>query len=256
MRTRIGWIAALAVLCSSWAAAQSGLSPQSSSQRSMAMPPYKDGVALMRSEAWDKAAEAFTRAIDIDPTFDMAYYALGKTNLSRKHYAEAVAVLTKCRDLYQQNGGRRFSNEQEAQRYRHDRILEIDEVIRSYSSGPQTGQTQEALRQLNEQRRQLQESIQRGTNISLDASVPGYVSVALGSAYFRTEKFADAEREYKAAIAMDPKIGEAHNNLAVVYLTTGRIDEAEKAVKAAEKVGFKVNPMLKEDIAAAKKKTF
>ena len=46
---------------------------------------------------------------------------------------------------------------------------------------------------------------------------------------------------------------EAYSNLAVVYLQTGRFDEAERAVKSAEKVGFKVNPMLKEDIAAKKK---
>jgi tetratricopeptide (TPR) repeat protein len=245
-----------AVLSASWAAAQGGTFNQpSNSQRTAAMPPYKEGVALMQSEQWDKAAEAFTKAIDIDPTFDMAYYALGKTNLSRKRYTEAVVALSKCRDLYQQNAGRLFSNQQEAQRYRRDRIIEIDEVIRSYSSGPQTAQRQETLRQLNEQRRQLQESIQRGTNMSIDASVPAYVSVALGSAYFRSEKFADAEREYKAALAADSKIGEAHNNLAVVYLTTGRIDDAERAVKAAEKVGFKVNPALKEEIQAAKKKT-
>ena len=48
------------------------------------------------------------------------------------------------------------------------------------------------------------------------------------------------------------RAGEAHNNLAVVYLETGRYDEADKAVKAAEKVGFRVNPMLKEDIAKKK----
>jgi Flp pilus assembly protein TadD len=66
-------------------------------------------------------------------------------------------------------------------------------------------------------------------------------------------RLADAEREYKATIAADPKTGEAYSNLAVVYLETGRFEEAERAVKAAEKAGFKVNPMLKDDIAAKKK---
>ena len=44
--------------------------------------------------------------------------------------------------------------------------------------------------------------------------------LALGSAYFRTEQFPDAEREYKAAIAVEPKSGEAFNNLAALYLQT------------------------------------
>ena len=58
---------------------------------------------------------------------------------------------------------------------------------------------------------------------------------------------------HRGAAGADPKTGEAYSNLAVVYLQTGRFDEAEKAVKAAEKTGFKVNPMLKDDIKAKKK---
>ena len=61
----------------------------------------------------------------------------------------------------------------------------------------------------------------------------------------------DAEREYKAAVEVDPAFGEAHNNLAVVYLVTGRSAEADAELKAAEKAGFRVNPRLKDDIAAA-----
>jgi Flp pilus assembly protein TadD len=72
----------------------------------------------------------------------------------------------------------------------------------------------------------------------------------LGSAYFRLQQWAEAEREYKAAIATDPKSGEAYNNLAVVYLQTGRFKEADDAVKSAEKAGFNVHPQLKQDIKA------
>ena len=72
-------------------------------------------------------------------------------------------------------------------------------------------------------------------------------SLALGSAYFRSDALPDAEREYRAAIEVDPKLGEAHNNLAVVYMQTGRHAEADAEIKVAEKAGFRVNPQLKED---------
>ena len=78
--------------------------------------------------------------------------------------------------------------------------------------------------------------------------------MALGSAYFRLNQLPDAEREYKAAIDVDPGFGEAHSNLAVVYFVTGRVAEAAGSLKAAEKAGFKVNPRLKEDVDAAMKK--
>ena len=84
--------------------------------------------------------------------------------------------------------------------------------------------------------------------------VPAWLSLALGSAYFRSNALADAEREYRAAIEVDSKLGEAHNNLAVVYMTTGRYPQADAEVKAAEKNGFRVNPQLKEDIKKASPK--
>jgi len=79
--------------------------------------------------------------------------------------------------------------------------------------------------------------------------------MAIGSAYFRLNDLQNAEKEYKAAIEVNPNFGEAHSNLAVVYFVTGRVAEAETAIKAAERAGFKVNPRLKDDIAAAKKKS-
>jgi Flp pilus assembly protein TadD len=58
----------------------------------------------------------------------------------------------------------------------------------------------------------------------------------------------DAEREYREATKVEPKLGEAHNNLAVVLMLTGRLEEAEREMKAAEKAGFRVNPQFKDDL--------
>jgi tetratricopeptide (TPR) repeat protein len=249
MPTRIACLVVLVGLCGGTAWAQ----PQRNQNRSRAMPAYKLGLEELRSEQWEKAAADFQRAIDIDPTFEMSFYALGRSMMPQKKYAEAAAALAKCRDLYTAQAGRQFSNQQELQQYRRDRITELDEVIRQNQQGGQTMRSAETIRQLTESRRLMQENLQRGTNVSMEMSVPSFVSMALGSAYFRLGRLADAEREYKATIDVDPKTGEAHSNLAVVYLQTGRFEEAEKSVKAAEKTGFKVNPMLKDDIKAKQK---
>jgi Tfp pilus assembly protein PilF len=84
--------------------------------------------------------------------------------------------------------------------------------------------------------------------------VPAEIFLALGSAYFRQQKLEDAEREYAEAVRINRKLGAAHNNLAVIYLLTGRLDLAEESVKQAERNGFKVNPRLKDDLKAAKAK--
>ena len=79
---------------------------------------------------------------------------------------------------------------------------------------------------------------------------PGF-SLALGSAHFRSGQLADAEREYRAALAVQPKLGEPRSNLAVVLLLTGRPAEAKEQMALAEKNGFKVPAGLKKDIEAA-----
>lgn len=239
----------LAVVCASGAS----LAAQISLERERARPHYRTGWDYMRIEAWADAAKAFQQAIETDREFEDAHYSLGRANMNLKKYTEAIASYTRARDLYRAMAGRSFTNQQEAQRYRQDRLTEIDEVLRSLQTGPQTMRIQDQIRRVQEQRRQIQDYMQRGANITIVNSVPAFVSLALGSAYFRAGKLADAEREYKAALAADAKTGEAHSNLAVVYFETGRYADAERSVAAAEKAGFKVHPQLKEDIKSRKK---
>ena len=222
--------------------------------RERARTPYKVGLENMKAEAWEEAAKSFGAAIDLDPTFEMAHYMLGRTRMAQKKFPEAVSAYEKCRGLYQAQSGRQYSNAQERQRDRDTRLREIDEVIRTYQSAPQTPQVLDAVRQLQNQRRDLQEALSRGnTTMTMNLIVPAYVSTALGSAYFRSGNLPAAEKEYRAAVEADGKAGEAYSNLAVVYMETGRLDDAEKSISAAEKVGFKVNPQLREEIKNRRK---
>jgi tetratricopeptide (TPR) repeat protein len=222
--------------------------------RERARAPYNIALEQWKIEAWDDAEKSFKAAIDIDPTFEMAYYMLGRTHMNQKRYPDAAGAYEKSRALYQQENGRQYTDAQERQRRRDTRLRDIDDVIRTYQGAQQTQQVLNAIRQLENEKRLTQEAMSRGNStMTLGAGVPAYVSMALGSAYFRMGNLAGAEREYKAAVLADPKAGEAHNNLAVVYMETGRLTEADKCVQAAEKVGFKVNPQLKEEIKNRRK---
>lgn len=212
------------------------------------------GWEQMRGESFERAITHFQSAIEINPEYEMPFYGLGRAHMALKQYVSAISALTRCRDLYRAQVGRQFSNQQDAQRFRADRITELDEMIRQVQTGPQTIQTQDQMRQLQEQKRQIQDIIARGNNMNVEASVPAWVSLSLGSAYFRAGRLADAEREYKATIEADKRSGEALNNLAVVYLETGRIPEAEASLNSAKRVGFKVNPQLEQTIKERSRK--
>ena len=81
--------------------------------------------------------------------------------------------------------------------------------------------------------------------------LPPGLNVALGSAYFRSGRIADAEREYRAALAAEPKLGEARINLAVVLLMTGRPADAREQIALARKSGAKVPAGLEKDVERA-----
>ncbi len=221
--------------------------------RDRALIDYRLGWEDMSAEKFAEAARDFQKAIDTDPTFEEAYYSLGRADMALKQYTGAIAAYTKCRDLYQARAGRKFSNAQESQRSRREQVTELDDRIRYLQQLPQTLQVQDQLRQIQDFKRRVLEDISRGNNITIENSVPAYVSLALGSAHFRAGHMQDAEREYKATIAADPAAGEAHQNLAVLYLTTKRYDEAVRSLEAAKKAGFKVNPALEAEIRSKKK---
>ena len=222
---------------------------QSDHLRQRVTVPYEQGLDHMRQEAFDAAATSFEAAVAIDPSYDMAYYMLGRAHLARKQYAAAVYALVKCRGIHQAYATQAFTNMQESERLRRERVQDLDRLISGLQViKPQTPRIQEQIRQLEERKRQIQD-LDRNRGLDATKAVPGFVSLSLGSAYFRSGDLPQAEQAYLAAIAADPNIGEAHNNLAVVYLETRRYAEADRAVRAAEKAGVRVNPELKADIA-------
>lgn len=228
--------------------ALSGASAQTRIDRERARIQNQLGWDEMRAEAWERAARSFQNAIDIDAGFEIPYYGLGRANMALRQFAAAVTAYEKCRELYRAQAGRVFTNQQEAQRYRRDRILEIDEQVRQVQTMPPSAATADLMRQLQNQRRDIQDSIQRGNDFTIDANVPPYVSLALGSAYFRSGQLSAAEQEYKATIAADSRSGEAYSNLAVVYLETARYAEAAAALQSAKQAGFRVNAELEKAI--------
>lgn len=227
--------------------------------RERAKVPYEAGLLQLRAESFEAAVKSFQQAIDLDASFDMAYYMLGRTHMALRNYVAATVALAKCRDLHQADATRQFTNKSERQRVVRDRIRDVEQLIedtRRAADDPRNSTLRftllEQVRQFEERKRQLQD-LERNDTLQSTNPVPAYVSLALGSAYFRSGKLQEAEQAYLATVAVDPKVGEAHNNLAVVYMETGRFEQAEKAVKAAEKSGLRVQQALKDEIQKRKK---
>lgn len=203
-----------------------------------------------------EAQKSFEQSVAIYPDFALAHYGLGRSLMAQKRFTEALKAYLRSQELFRTQGSDRIA--QQVGLLRRYNSSEVNQAARVTGSDnrmtPQgaSRSTSGTEMELQNQINMLQQATQRDSRTSVVGAVPGFVSLAVGSAYFRLNRLEDAEREYKLAIEGDTKYGEAHNNLAVLYYMTGRYAEAEKAVKDAEKAGYRVNADLKDDIKKKK----
>ena len=202
---------------------------------------YRTGLEFFSAEKFDRAAEEFIKASDKDPLFTLAYYQAGQSYMNVKRYASAIKAFKDCLEASRALYGLSETNRFDVEKQRDDEMREMRETVRTLQQNGHTLQATRAEQHLSDLEKQR-------TSMVGGYRPPAEVLLSLGSAHFRNGDVEAAEAEWKAAIEVNPKLGEAHNNLAVIYMTAGRFKEAETEVKAAEKTGFRVNPQFKDDL--------
>jgi tetratricopeptide (TPR) repeat protein len=248
IRARVLFVISLTVASAGPAAAQQLVDDVSHAN---ALTHYRLGEELFRDEQFAKAIPEFQLAIKFDPLLTIGHYELGQTYMALRQYREAIRAYVDCRAAFQSMAGLLTQHEVSADQRRDDEIRELKDSIGEIESGRikiSTGRDAMVAR-LEHRITELERTKQRGQS---SYETPAEVSLALGSAYFRAGELPAAEREWKAAVSVNPKFGEAHNNLAALYAMTGRKQEAQESLKQAEKAGFQVNPRLKSDIQGMK----
>jgi tetratricopeptide (TPR) repeat protein len=218
---------------------------------------YRAGEEFMLTESFEKAEREFQAATELDTGFVLAFYSLGQARMALKRYPEAIEAYTASRDLIVREAALDRRARAETDRRLRDEIREMEDSLARVRTGQVKGATQGQQIAL-EQRISVLKDQQKFAGGGKAARIPAELSLGLGSAYFRLGRHQEAEQHYRAAISVDAKMGAAHNNLAVIYMLTGRFDEADREILAAEKAGFTVSPQFKQDLkqrqAAAKPK--
>jgi tetratricopeptide (TPR) repeat protein len=207
---------------------------------------YRAGQDSMSAERWAEAVIEFKEAIKLDPLLAVAHYDLGQAFMALKRYPDAIKAYQGARQAFSDLATLEQTDRVHADQERDDQILELRQLLIRWQHAGSAASDMMQLK-IQAQIDSLDTVGKKGLARRLET--PAEVSMALGSAYYRSGALGDAEREYLAAVKTKPSFGEAHNNLAVVYMLTGRFDEATGEIKLAEKAGFKVSPKLKEDLA-------
>lgn len=206
---------------------------------------YRRGQELLVAERYEQAAAEFTTATEFDPLLTLAHYGRGQAYMALRRYASAIQAFLGARRAYETIASIRQKNLAQAQRLETDEIMELRDSIRRMSTQVNVN----AMTRFRiEQRLEELEAMRRGTRSGDVSVVPAELLLALGSAYYRNGDHGQAEREWRAAVTVNPRLGEAHNNLAAHYLAAGRKPEATAALDAAVRAGYRIHPQLAADI--------
>ena len=221
-----------------------GQAPASVQNQREAYQHYQRGQEFLTGEQWDRAVDAFQSATKLDPNFTDAYYGLGKAYMGLQRFTSAVQAYEACIDaarrIYSDRGRDRAGTDQVIT----DQIRALRETVAAIRR-QKTGGIENQVLQVEARIRELERS---KSSMSGPFEPPAEVLLSLGSAHFRNGNAEAAQQQWEEAVKVNSKLGEAWNNLAVIYLRSGRKADAETAVKNAERNGFKVHPRLKDDI--------
>jgi tetratricopeptide (TPR) repeat protein len=213
----------------------------------------KEGQSLMAKERFEDAARQFREAIRFDPLLMMAHYGLGQSQMALKQFPSAVTAFQGARKAFHDAAAESLTLKLENDNAREERIRDLQDKIRdNVGRTVPAGSRAERVRDQRITQWEMEIAmLQRSRNVQASQETPAGLSLALGSAHFRSGQMAEAEREYRAALTVNSKLAEARNNLAVVLLLTGRPSDAQEQLRLAEKNGFKAAAGLKKDVEAA-----
>jgi tetratricopeptide (TPR) repeat protein len=179
----------------------------------------------MADEKYEEAADQFGRAIALDPGLVVAHYNLGYVSMALKRYPEAVRGYEGCVGAIDRLNSSGAKEREALERARLDELHELQDSltavrtgkVKNMSPGPTVLRMEERIRVL-EQLRFNDRGLTR---------TPAEVFLGLGSAYFRQNLLPEAERSYVRALKVNDQLGAAHNNLAVIFILTGRYRRPE-----------------------------
>jgi tetratricopeptide (TPR) repeat protein len=221
--------------------------PEEASRRK-ALEHNRSAEQLMRTERFAQAAEEFTQAITLDPLLVSAHYGLGQAYMALKLYPKAVDAFKATEEAVMKVGSLGAKAREELEKQNDDEIRELRNSIVALQGGRiKDAAADQMIMKIEERIRLLEDMKGKGREVQ---RVPAEVHLGLGSAYFRQNMLPEAEAAYTQAVRTNNKLGAAHNNLAVIYMLSGRFPQANASVEAAEKAGFRVDPRLKADIKA------
>jgi choline-sulfatase len=182
--------------------------------------PFMLGEAALRQKLWERAASDLQECLRLNPSFDQAMTSLARALYQKGDVTGAQGWVDKALKLNPDNY--RAWYELGLIDTASDKAAAVVAFEKSISIQPNFAMSRRDLGMLQfHQQNYLEASTHLAKAIGLGLHAPTLYNF-LGIAYSRVNRLHDAVASYQTALKLDPKLAEAHLNLAYAYQRIGR----------------------------------
>src|SRR5262249_37608273 len=145
------------------------------------------GQDNLRAEHWDKAEPEFKAAIKLDPLLELAHYGLGQSYMGMKQFDRAVSAYIDCREAFTTQATRAASSRMQDEQRIVEQIQQLQDQKQQLGAKNFTGGSSLQAGAVNRIDMMITE-LQSRRHQTPDGAprIPTWISIALGSAYFRS----------------------------------------------------------------------
>ena len=205
----------------------------------------RDAQGALKAEDYRAAERYYKAAVAADRGSPDASCGLGQVYMALRQFEEAVGALRNCKK-YVLTQLRKLQSDQTRSQSRIDgEIRELRDTLQAIQSGYIRSAGADRAQRIESRITELERMRSRDP---VGVELPPEISFALGTALLQIGALPEAEQELLDVTRSKARAGDAHNNLATVYLAQGRFAEATEQVRLAEEAGVRVSPQLKVDI--------
>jgi tetratricopeptide (TPR) repeat protein len=243
MRTSLNRAIASLVLC----AASHSISQANPNERDIRQATHWHvaGTRALKAGNFGKARELFSKAAAAFPAFPEAHVGLGHVAMAEARYEEALREYQQASEGYAALGTALMDIRVERYNEAQAEISRLRDAVMSRNAGASSTNATALAPEVLEAEETIQrlESIQQPTEEP--GAVPSEIAFFIGNALFRLNRLDDAMRSWESCARSSRDFPLVWNNLAVAYMSQGRLEQARMALARAERLGFHPSPALK-----------
>lgn len=229
---------------------------QDSGRLALARSRVAEGQKLIQKGDLAAAEQRFRQAMEVYPELPTPYLGLGRTLCLAQRFQEAIPVLEEAQERYVRWQQRAASAELEARQEAADRARQFADLMRlQQGKTPATGAGGRPtgglspMTNLARTRMATEEFLaRRRWQVETMAGIPAEVFYLLGLARLRSGDRTGGINDLYLCLALDPKNGPAHYNLAVALLAEGDPWGAKEHLEEAKALKITPHPRFVEDL--------